>query len=181
MVWLGACTYRPQVPAKDVEDLGELDALRELGPPPEDVHDDVGVDNVELVPGGGNQDEGVAHLVVRAVPVADLPRAEVVPREAVAAQDPGELLDLGEDLAVQQRPQRVGVVDGDDAEGQAGRARGLVVVEEARGAVQGPAGGQAEQDEALQHQRERHVDGVWPAPSKRDWIEGVRGWRRNFV
>lgn len=94
-------SYRAQVSAEDIEDLGELDALWKVCMPPKDFHDDMGIGDVEPIPERGDHDESIAHLMMRAISVMYLPCSEVVPCEAVVAQDAGELLDEVDDLTIQ--------------------------------------------------------------------------------
>ncbi len=86
-------------------------------------------------PGRRNYDECIAHLLVRPQPIVHLPCSEVVAREAVVAEDAWESLHVGEDLPIHGQPQGVGVVEGDDANGQADSPRDNVVAGQGDAAV----------------------------------------------
>lgn len=91
--------------------------MREVSPPPEDLHDQVGVCDVEPVPPRGDHNEDIADLMVSVVAIVQLPGSIIVSCKAVIAKESGELLHEREDLAVKERPWCVCVVDGNDTNG----------------------------------------------------------------
>lgn len=72
---------------------------------------------------------------MREVSVWHFPAAVVVPREAVVAKPPGQPLQEGQYAAVDDEPQRVHVVDKDDADRHPDLARCQVVATQAEGVM----------------------------------------------
>ena len=177
-------TYSTQVLAEDVEDLSHLHASRELCAAPEAIHQSVRASHyrpaksawgprriqeqwqmhtVEPDPRRRNDDKRITHLLVRPQPIVHLPCSEVVTREAVVAEEARESLHVGEDLPIHSQPQGIGVVEGDDANGQADSPRHKVVAGQGDAAV-------GDQDHGSERRQEKH-------PRQRHRCGGVRDFQ----
>lgn len=92
---------------------------RKIPPPLPYLRHRVRVSHIQPVSHRGDMHPDTAHFMMRAVPILDLPSAEVVPGEAVLGEAEGQTFDKRQDRSIEEHPNGIVVVDGNDAEGYA--------------------------------------------------------------
>lgn len=105
--------YTANAGTEDVKNLCELDTSWKIIPPTNNIHHDIRVADIQPVATRCNQHKDIAELMMRVIPVIQLPAHPIVPCKCAFAKNS---FDIAQNSLVNKHPKVIEVAYRDDVE-----------------------------------------------------------------